>query len=88
MYKCENIKFNLHALSQDRVLINFYSKAHKLILKSNSKVKSTEHVATIIQHKYQGAQANLKVYKTFIKIKYSRIRNFLDYRVQNVPDNS
>ena len=35
----------------------------------------------------QGAQADLKMYKT-LKIKYSQMRNFLDYRVQNVPENS
>ena len=53
-------------------------------------VKSAEHMAKIIQHKSQlnqGAQADLKVYKT-LKTKYSQMRNFLDYRVENVPENS
>ena len=35
----------------------------------------------------QGAQADLKMYKTS-KIKYSQMRHFLVYRVQNVPENS
>ena len=35
----------------------------------------------------QGAQADLKMYK-MLKIKYSQMLNFLDYRVQNVPENS
>ena len=55
-----------------------------------TQVKSAEHMAKIIQHKSQlnqGAQADLKVYKT-LKTKYSQMRNFLDYRVQNVPENS
>ena len=79
---------------------NFYSKAHKLILKSNSRNTNLalgsvyaskigwahdKNYSTQISN--QGAQADLKMYKT-CKIKYSQIRNFLDYRVQNVAENS
>ena len=80
---------------------NFYSKAHKLILKSNSRntnlavdpftqVKSAEHMAKNIQQiSNQGVQVDLEMYKTStIKYRYSQIRYFLDYRVQNLPENS
>ena len=79
---------------------NFYSKADKLILKSNSRntnlARGSVHASKIgwahgknysTQISNQGAQADLKMYKT-LKIKYSQMRNFLDYRVQNVPENS
>ena len=80
---------------------NFYSKAHKFIIKSSSRntnlaggsvhelVKSAEHSKNryTTQISNQGAQADLKMYKTS-KIKYSQIRHFLDYRVQNLPENS
>ena len=86
----------------DREIISriFYSKAHKLILKSNSRdpnlARGSVHARKIgwahgknysTQISNQGAQAELKMYKT-LKIKYSQMRNFLDYRVQNVPENS
>ena len=54
-----------------------------------TQVKSAEHMAKIIQHKSQISA--LKLISKCIKrlnIKYSQIRNFLDYRVQNVPENS
>ena len=60
------------------------------LVDSFTQVKSAEHMAKIIQHKSQlnqGAQADLKMDKT-LKIKYSQMRNFLHYRVQNVPENS
>ena len=50
-----------------------------------------EHMAKNIQHKSanQGAQADLEMYKTSkIKYRYSQIRHFLDYRGQNLPENS
>ena len=79
---------------------NFFSKAHKFIIKSNSGntnlaggsvhelVKSAEHSKNryTTQISNQGAQAGLKMYKTS-KIRYSQIRHFLDYRVQNLPEN-
>ena len=79
---------------------HFYSKAQKLILKSNSRntnlARGSVHASKIgrahgknysTQISNQVAQADLKMYKTS-KIKYSQIRNFLDCRVQNVPENS
>ena len=79
---------------------NFYSKAHKLILKSNSRhtnlARGSVHASKIgwahgknysTQISNQGAQADLKMYKTS-KIKYSQTRNFHDYTVQNVLENS
>ena len=72
----------------------FYSKAHKLILKSNSRntnlAGGSVHASEIslaygkkytTQISNQGAQADRKMCKTS-KIKYSKIRHFLDYRVQ------
>ena len=80
----------------------FYSKAHKLILKSNSRntnlAGGSVHASEIgwahgkkytTQISNQGAQADLEMYKTSkIKYRYSQIRHFLDYRVQNLPENS
>ena len=66
----------------DREIISrtFYSKAHKLILKSNL-ARGSVHASKIgwahgknysTQISNQGDQADLKMYKT-LKIKYSRI---------------
>ena len=79
---------------------NFYSKADKLILKSNSRntnlARGSVHASKIAwangknystQISNQGAQADLKMYKAS-KIKYSQTRNFHDYTVQNVLENS
>ena len=49
-----------------------------------TQVKSAEHMAKIFQHKSQ-----VRVLKPISKcIQHSQMRNFLDYRVQNVPENS
>ena len=46
--------------------------------------KSAEHMAKIFQHKSQ-----VRVLKPISKcIQHSQMRNFLDYGVQNVPENS
>ena len=78
----------------DREIISriFYSKAHKLILQSNSRdtnlARGSIHASKIgwahgknysTQISNQGAQPDLKMYKT-LRIKYSQMRNFLDYR--------
>ena len=47
-----------------------------------TQVKSAEHMAKIIQHKSQVRE--LKPISKYIK----QMRNFLDYRVQNVPEHS
>ena len=76
---------------------NVYSKAHKLILKSNSRNKNlargSVHASKIgwahgknysTQISNQGAQADLKMYKTS-KIKYTQIRNFLNKNYLKIP---
>ena len=79
---------------------NVYSKAHKLIFKSNSRntnlARGSVHASKIswshgknysTQISNQGAGADLKMYKTS-KINYPQIHNVLDYRVQKGPENS
>ena len=76
----------------------FYSKAHKLMLKSNSRdanlargsVPAISKISWAHCKNYstqisnQGAQADLKMYKTS-KIKYTQIRNFLNKMYLKIP---
>ena len=80
---------------------NFYSKAQKLILKSNSGNTNSACRSVHASQKNRlstwqklfntnlesGRSSRSQMYKTS-KIKYLQIRNFLDYRVQNVRENS